>query len=477
MTHANLINGEWLLGPGSTPNISPSDLDDVVGEFTRASAAQASEAVAAATAAQPGWAALPGSRRFEILDAAANEILSRAEELGDILAREEGKTLAEATAEARRAGQIFKFHAGEAVRNPGDFLPSVRPGVEVLVGREPVGVVSVITPWNFPIAIPAWKIAPALAHGNAVVFKPADLVPASAWHLVDILARAGLPAGVLNLVMGRGRDIGDTLTGDTRVNAVSFTGSTSIGERVRMSAQAHGARVQLEMGGKNPLVILDDADIDAAVVGALDGSFGSTGQRCTASSRLIVADAVHDDFVERLTAAMARLVVGDARHADTTMGPVVSDEQLSQDQRYVKIAVSEGATRVGGDLLERSTKGHYMSPALLLETRNDHTINREEVFGPVASVIRVADLDEAISVANDTEFGLTSGIFTQSLTAATRFRRESTAGMVMVNLATAGVDHHVPFGGRGSSSFGPREQGRDARDFYTVTKTSYIREI
>jgi acyl-CoA reductase-like NAD-dependent aldehyde dehydrogenase len=474
MNHPNLIGGERLHGSDSAADVNPSDTTDVVGEFARADATQAEQAVSVAAAVQPAWAALPGGARFDVLDRAGAEILARADDLGDLLAREEGKTLSEAVGEVRRAGQILKFHAGEALRNPGELLPSVRSGIEVLVSREPVGVVSIITPWNFPMAIPAWKIAPALAHGNTVVFKPAELVPASAWHLVDILQRAGLPDGVLNLVMGRGSQVGDVLTGDPRVNAVSFTGSTSTGQRVLASAQNHGARVQLEMGGKNPLVVLDDADLDAAVAGALEGAFGSTGQRCTASSRLIVTDGVHDAFVERLLAAAASLTVGDARAPGTDMGPVVDESQLAQDCRYLEIAASEGATVHGGNLLDRSKPGHYLSPALVTETTNDQTINREEVFGPVASVIRVRDLDEAISVANDTEFGLTSGIYTASLSAASRFRRESGAGMVMVNVPTAGVDFHVPFGGRGASSYGPREQGRDARDFYTSTKTAYV---
>lgn len=473
-SYSNYIDGSWREGASAAPNVNPSDLSDVIGEFARADAAQAQEAVAAAAAAQPGWAALPPGDRFEVLDRAGRELIARSAELGELLSREEGKTRIEGTAEVNRAGQILRFHAGEALRNPGEHVPSVRPGVEVLVTREAVGVVSIITPWNFPIAIPAWKIAPALAYGNAVAFKPADLVPASAWHLVEILNRAGLPAGVLNLVMGRGRDIGDVLSGDARVNAVSFTGSTGTGHHVLATAQAHGARVQLEMGGKNPLVIMDDADLDAAVAGAVEGSFGSTGQRCTASSRLIVADSIHDEFVARLRAGVANIRVGHALDADTTMGPVVDELQLTQDLRYIEIARDQGATVVGGDLIDARTKGHYLSPALALDTDNADTINREEVFGPVASVVRVTDLDHAIQVANDTEFGLTSGIYTTSLNAATRFRRESTAGMVMVNLPTAGVDYHVPFGGRRGSSHGPREQGRGARDFYTNTKTAYV---
>jgi acyl-CoA reductase-like NAD-dependent aldehyde dehydrogenase len=473
--HANYINGTWRHGRARSTNINPSDLSDAVGEFACADAEEAAEAISAAGAAQPRWAATPGGERFEVLDRAGAEVLARADELGELLSREEGKTRAEGVAEVRRAGQLLKFHAGEALRNPGEHLASVRSGVEVVVSREPVGVVTIITPWNFPIAIPAWKIAPALAYGNAVVFKPADLVPASAWHLVDILNRAGLPPGTLNLVMGRGRDIGDVLTGDPGVHAVSFTGSTSTGHRVAANAQVHGARVQLEMGGKNPLVILDDADLDAAVAGAIDGAFGSTGQRCTASSRLIVTDGIHDAFVARLQAATAEITVGDALDPGTRMGPVVDQTQLAQDLHYIDVAVQEGATLSGGQLVERSTEGHFLTPALLVGTATGDTINREEVFGPVASVVRVSDLDHALEVANDTEFGLTSGIYTQSLRSATRFRQESTAGMVMVNLPTAGVDHHVPFGGRGSSSYGPREQGRAARDFYSTTKTSYIR--
>ena len=472
--YANYIGGEWREGPSAAPNLNPSDPSDVIGDFARADAQQASAAVEAAAAAQKAWHAAGPQERFTVLDSAGSEILQRADELGDLLSREEGKTLPEAVAEVRRAGQIFKFHAAEALRNPGEFLESVRPGVEVLVGREPVGVVSIITPWNFPMAIPAWKIAPALAHGNAVVFKPADFVPGSAWHLVEILARAGLPAGVLNLVMGRGREVGDVLTGDHRVNAVSFTGSIQTGHRVRASAQSHGARVQLEMGGKNPLIVTDDADLDLAVRGALEGAYGSTGQRCTASSRLIVTDKIHDEFVSRLGDAVASVSVGDARDPKTEMGPVVDETQLAQDLEYIAIADREGGTVLGGEAIDSASKGYFLTPALVVGTKASDTINREEVFGPVASVVRVADLDDAIAAANDTEFGLTSGIYTTSLHAASRFRRESTAGMVMVNVPTAGVDYHVPFGGRKASSYGPREQGRDARDFYTITKTAYV---
>jgi acyl-CoA reductase-like NAD-dependent aldehyde dehydrogenase len=470
----NLIAGDWREGVEARPDVNPSDTTDVVGHFAAADAEQARTAVAAAAEAAAGWAATPGAVRGEILDRAGAELLARSRELGDLLAREEGKTLPEAVAEVTRAGQVLKFHAGQAVRNAGEHLDSLRPGIEVTVTREPVGVVSVITPWNFPIAIPAWKIAPALAYGNTVVFKPADGVPASAWALVDALHRAGVPAGVLNLVMGRGRDIGDVLTGSPEVAAVSFTGSVSTGERVLTAATARRARVQLEMGGKNPLVIEDDADLELAVEVALQGSYGSTGQRCTASSRLVVVDRVHDEFVDKLWTRLQSWRVDDARTAGADMGPVVDADQLAQDLHYIELAGKEGAEVRGGRLLERARPGHYLEPALLVGTRPSDTVNREEVFGPVASVIRVRDHEEAVAVANDTEFGLTAGVVTRSLARASDFRRRSTAGMVMVNVPTAGVDFHVPFGGRQGSSYGPREQGTAAREFFTVSKTSYV---
>jgi aldehyde dehydrogenase (NAD+) len=338
-----------------------------------------------------------------------------------------------------------------------------------------VGVVSLITPWNFPLAIPAWKIAPALAYGNCVVFKPAELTPGCAWALAEMLHRAGAPAGVFNLVMGRGSVLGPALTGPG-VDAVSFTGSEGVGRGILQSAAAHGLKVQLEMGGKNPLVVLGDADLEIAAQCALDGAYFATGQRCTASSRLIVEDEIHDAFVAALTNAMGRLVVGDARDAATTLGPVVDGRQLQSNLDYLEIARSEGARLVaGGDRLRRPKDGFYQAPALFTETTSRMRINQEEVFGPVASVIRVPDYDEALAVANDVAFGLCAGICTTSLKHAADFRRNAQTGMVMVNLPTAGVDYHVPFGGRKASSYGPREQGTYAAEFYTAVKTAYIR--
>jgi aldehyde dehydrogenase (NAD+) len=473
----NLINGEWVASARVSRNINPSDTRDLVGEYAQADAEQARAAIGAATKAQPAWGLSTPQQRFDILDAAGAEILARKAELGDLLAREEGKTLPEAIGEVQRAGNIFKFFAGEALRPGGEIMPSVRPGVSVEVTREPVGVVGLITPWNFPIAIPAWKMAPALAHGNTVVFKPADLVPGSAWALADILARAGLPKGVLNLVMGRGTVVGATLLEDARVNAISFTGSVATGQRVAAACVARMAKFQLEMGGKNPMVVLDDADLAVAVNCAVQSGFFSTGQRCTASSRVIVTDAIHDRFVAAVVEKMKTLKVDDARKAGTDIGPVVDDKQLAQNLEYVAIARKEGAQLAwGGEAIERNADGQpgfFMTPALFTGTTAQMRINREEVFGPVVNVLRVKDYDEALAMANDTAFGLSAGIATTSLKYATHFKRHSQAGMVMVNVPTAGVDYHVPFGGRKGSSYGPREQGRYAAEFYTTVKTAY----
>ena len=472
--HKNYIAGEWVAGASERENINPSDVSDVIGRYAQADRGQTETAIAAAKAASPGWQATGIQQRAEMLEAAGVELLARREEVGRMLAREEGKPLANGIAETTRAAQIFKFFAQECLRQEGVFIPSVRPNVEVTVTREPLGVIGLITPWNFPIAIPAWKIAPALAFGNTVVFKPADLVPGTAWMLADILSRAGLPEGVFTLVMGRGTVVGQTLLDSRDVNAISFTGSVETGARVALACATRGAKYQLEMGGKNPLIVLDDANLDAAVAASVDGAFYQTGQRCTASSRLIVHDKVHDAFVEKTVAAMKALKVDHALKEGTVVGPVVDESQLQQDLKYIDIGRSEGATLAwGGELLNRDTKGHYLSPALFVNTANAMRINREEVFGPVATVIRVSGYEEALSVANDTSFGLSSAIFTGSLKHSAHFRKHTAAGMAMINLPTAGVDYHVPFGGRKGSSYGAREQGRHAVEFYTTIKTAY----
>ncbi|HZH05400.1 MAG TPA: aldehyde dehydrogenase family protein, partial [Lautropia sp.] len=389
-------------------------------------------------------------------------------------AREEGKTRAEGIGEAGRAGQIFKFFAGECLRLSGELLPSVRPGIGVEITREPMGVVGLITPWNFPIAIPAWKVAPALAYGNCVVIKPADLVPGCAWALAEIISRSGIPPGVFNLVMGRGSVIGDPLVQHPGIDAISFTGSQSVGARIAKMCGEGLKKFQLEMGGKNPQVVLDDANLTTAVEICAQSAFFSSGQRCTASSRLIVTSGIYPKFLDALKERMASLKVDDALKAGTDIGPVSSQEQLEQDLSYVEIGKAEGGVLVaGGERLKRATDGYYMAPALITDTSPGMRINREEVFGPVASVIQVKDYEEALQVANDTPFGLSSGIATTSLKHSTHFKRHSQAGMVMVNLPTAGVDYHVPFGGRKGSSYGSREQGRYAQEFFTSVKTSY----
>jgi aldehyde dehydrogenase (NAD+) len=472
--HDNLIGGQWLAGTGYTPNINPSDLSDVIGEYTQASAEQLDAAVQAARTAFPAWSVSSIQARADALDKIGTEILARREELGTLLAREEGKTKAEGIGEAARAGNIFKFFAGECLRLTGEVVPSVRPGIGVEITREPVGVVGIITPWNFPIAIPAWKIAPALAYGNCVVMKPADLVPGCAWALAEIISRSGIPAGVFNLVMGRGSVIGDTLVNHPGVDAISFTGSQSVGGRIAQQCAVNLKKVQLEMGGKNPQVILDDADLAQAVELSVQSAFFSTGQRCTASSRLIVTEGIYPKFVEAMKARMATLKVGDALAAGIDIGPVSSLSQLEQDLSYVGIGQAEGAVLLaGGERLKLATDGFFMAPALLTDTTAGMRINREEVFGPVASIIRVKGYEEALFEANNTPFGLAAGVATTSLKYATHFKRHSQAGMVMVNLPTAGVDYHVPFGGRKGSSYGPREQGRYAQEFYTVVKTAY----
>jgi len=472
MNFAHYINGDWVDSSAHSENINPADLSDKIGLFARGGAADVDAAVNAAQAAQPGWAAASPQLRHDVLEAAGTLIMARKDELGRLLAREEGKTLAEATGETIRAAQIFKFFAGEALRLAGDVQPSVRPDIDVLIEREAVGIVGLITPWNFPIAIPAWKIAPALAYGNAVIIKPAELTPACAWELAKILDEAGCPKGVFNLVMGPGSAVGARIVSHPGIDALSFTGSVQTGRSIAVQCAEQGKKVQLEMGGKNPMVVLDDADLDVAVGACVNGAFFSTGQRCTASSRLIVTRGIHDAFVEALGAAADKLVVGNPLDAKTQIGPVVDDKQLQQNLDYVALAASEGCEVRGGEVLNGN--GYFQKPAVFVGANNTMRVAREEIFGPCATIIRADNYDEALHLANDTDYGLSAGICTTSLKYASDFRKKAKAGMVMVNLPTAGVDYHVPFGGRKGSSYGPREQGSYAREMYTIVKTSYI---
>ncbi len=473
-TFANFVSGEWVETETRVSNVNPSDLDDRIGDVHVATEELLLKTVACAQSQQPGWADCGVQRRAVVLDAAGDAVLARGEALGHMLAREEGKTAAEGMGEVARAGQILKFFAGEAVRNAGMAIDSVRPGVDVLVSREPVGVVAAVTPWNFPIAIPAWKVAPALAYGNAVVLKCSELTAASACALVEILHDSGVPPGVVGLLQGDA-NIGGMLVDAEGIDAVSFTGSVRVGNTIALSCAAGGVRFQLEMGGKNPLLILDDADLDVAVRCALDGAFFSAGQRCTASSRLIVQKGICQRFVSELASRLAAVNVGHALSPSTQIGPLASAAQLHRVLCYIEHGRKEaGEPVVGGHLLERTPRGYFVAPTLFADTANTMRINREEIFGPVATVIPVATFEEGLAVANDTEFGLSAGICTRSLRYSREFQRRAEAGLVMVNLPTAGVDYHVPFGGAKASSAGPREQGAQAREFYTQMKTSYV---
>ncbi len=475
LTGRNFIAGEWRDSADWIEDVSPSDVSDLVGRFAQASLADVHEAVTAARVAQPQWAAAGLEARAAALDAIGRELMARSKELGELLSREEGKTLPEGVGEVYRAGQFFAYFAGEALRNLGSSGESVRAGVETLVAREPLGVVAIISPWNFPIATASWKIAPALAFGNAVVWKPANVTPASAWALTEIVSRQAIPKGLFNLVMGPGSAIGRELAAKADIQGLSFTGSGAVGSGIAAAAAARFIKLQLEMGSKNPFVVMDDADLDRAADLAVNGAFGGAGQKCTAASRLIVHRPIHDAFVELLLAKTRALKVGHALEAGVQMGPVISAEQLAANLDYVALGRCEGAELAyGGQALELTHKGHYMAPTVFLNGRSRMRINQEEMFAPITCVISVADLDEAIAVANDTPYGLTAGIATRSLARATKFRQASRSGCVMVNLPTAGTDYHVPFGGVRASSYGPREQGRAAVEFYTQMKTSYI---
>jgi aldehyde dehydrogenase (NAD+) len=472
-TLAHYINGEFTGASDALESVNPSDTNDVVARFPDGGDKEVAAAVAAAKAAQTGWANASPEVRSDLLDKVANLIFARSAEIGELLAREEGKTRAEGIGETLRAARIFRYFGGEALRRHGLTLESTRPGLDVATYREAIGVVGLITPWNFPIAIPAWKAAPALAFGNTVVWKPANVTPAMAAALTEIIHEAGVPAGVFNLVLGRG-NVGRAITDHPDVAAVSFTGSQQVGAQVGAAAMARQARVQMEMGGKNPLVVLNDADLAKAVAIAADGGFFQTGQRCTASSKVIVEDGIHDAFVAALAEKAASLKVGPALAEGTQVGPASSESQFEQNLRYVAVATDDGGRlAAGGDKVTCETSGYFMQPTLIADTDPEMRINNEEVFGPVVSTVRVKNYEEALEMANRGNFGLSAGIVSNSAKHIRDFRKNVRAGMVMVNLPTAGVDYHVPFGGTRGSSYGPREQGFAAVEFYTQVKTVY----
>jgi alpha-ketoglutaric semialdehyde dehydrogenase len=469
----NFIDGVWSDDAAPFETYSPSDLDEVVGQYSKASAAEVEEAMDAARRALPGWRSFNMQARADLLRKVGDLLLARADEIGTFLSREEGKTRPEGIGETIRAAQCFHYYAGEVVRHPGQWYNSMRDGHNIIVSYEPVGVIAAITPWNFPIALPAWKVAAALAYGNTVVLKPSSFVPGCAILLARLLEEAGLPRGVFNLVMGDGRAAGDIMIG--KADGLTFTGGTETGRKVLMKAAETMTKAQLELGGKNPFVVLDDADMDLAVECAANGAWIQTGQRCTGTERIIVQKGIHDEFVERLAKAANAYRVGHALDADTQIGPVCNPVQFGQNMEFVKKGQEEGAELIAGGVpVECRTRGLYMAPALFAGSNSSMYINQHESFGPIAAVIKVDDLDEAIAVANDSEMALSSGIATTSLTSAEKFRRASKAGMAMVNAPTAGLEYHVPLGGRSPSGYGARETGAASAEFFTEIKTSYI---
>ncbi len=472
---SNYIAGEFIAG-GGNQNINPSDLNDIIGDYAQANSEQLNQAIDAATQAQIEWQAVGLEAKQTILNNIGNELMARSKEIGQVLAREEGKTLAEGVGETYRAGQFFTYYAAEVLRQIGQNADSTRPEIEVDIRREPMGVVAIISPWNFPLATPCWKIAPALAFGNAVIWKPANFTPASACILTEIISRQDIPKGLFNLVMGSGSHIGQALAESPNIQAVSFTGSYDVGKQVAQSAAGNFTKTQLELGSKNALLVMDDADLNIAVACAINGAYFATGQKCTASSRLVVHESVHDIFVEKMTAEIKKLKIGHALDEGVQIGPLAGETQFNTVNEYIALAKQEGCELVvGGDAPDTAKQGYYLNPTLFINSNNQMRVNREEIFGPVACVQKTSSYAEGLAIVNDTDFGLTSGIVTKSLARATDFKRNSKAGCIMVNLPTAGTDYHVPFGGRKKSSFGSREQGQYAVEFYTQVKTCYSR--
>ena len=474
MKNSNYIAGQWVEGSGSIQNINPSDTADKISEYTSATADQFELAVQSAIQAQKEWEKVGIEKKSQILIKIGDELIHKSKDLGELLSREEGKPLAEGIGEVARAGQQFQYYGSECLRLYGEKIPSTRPGFQVEISREPLGVIGIISPWNFPIAIPAWKAAPALMCGNAVILKPASLTPASAIELTKIIANQDIPDGLFNLVLGSGGDIGHKIATHKDIVAITFTGSVEVGKKLYQDASPQLKKMQMEMGSKNPLVVMDDADLQTAITCASNGAYGGTGQKCTASSRLIVHENIYKDFVDGLIENIKNIKVGHALDEGTQMGPASNQSQYESNLNYVEIGKGEAKLAFGGNPMNMRTAGYYMEPTLFIDGDNKSRINQEEMFGPIACVIPAKDLENALEIANDTDFGLSSGIITQSLAKAEHFKQNIKTGVSTVNLPTAGLDYHVPFGGRKASSFGPREQGTYARDFYSQVKTSYI---
>lgn len=477
-TFANYIGGEWVAGKASFENRNPANTDELIGVFSRGAAQDIADAAEAAAAALPGWSGMTTPARGNILFKAAEILDRRFEQLAAEMTREEGKTLPESKGEVRRSINIFRYFAGEGARMPGMVAPSERERVHMFAIRKPIGVAGLVTPWNFPSAIPAWKLAPALICGNTVVLKPASAAPLSAWRLVEALHEAGIPKGVVNFVAGPGGELGQALVDAKPLRAVSFTGSCQIGNWLHEQASRRRLRIQLEMGGKNPTIVLADADFDAAVENVVNGAFFSTGQKCTATSRAIVEESTYDRFVAALVERTKKLKVGDGMQPGIDIGPCVDEAQMNTVLRYIEIGRKEaGAPRIGGNRLtgDGYSKGYFVAPAIFTDVSEEMTIAREEIFGPVLAVMRARDFDDAMRIANNVPFGLSASIQTTNLSRVFDYVYRMEAGLLTVNLPSAGVEYQLPFGGTKESSFGPKEQGPAALEFYSDYKTVYVR--
>ncbi|MFW6376080.1 MAG: aldehyde dehydrogenase family protein [Thermoplasmatota archaeon] len=477
--YLNYVGGEWIESEtGDTfEDRNPADIDDLIGHFQKSDEGDIDKAVKAAKDASEGWEKKPGPERGKLLRKTAQLIEDRKEELTETLTREEGKTLSEAGGEVQRAIDIFYYYAEKTRGLGGKVKSPSAQDKEMYTKREPVGIVGLITPWNYPIAIPAWKLAPALAAGNTVVLKPASLAPDIVRKLVKCLEDAGIPDGVVNYVTGPGDVVGKAMTTHEDIDAISFTGSLKVGKYVYEQASKAGKRVQTEMGGKNPSIIMDSADIDEAVEIVANGAFGVTGQACTANSRAIVHESKYDEFVEKIKERAESIEIGPGLE-DPEMGPKVSEEELENTLDYIKIGKEEGAELVtGGNKLDEGqfSKGYYVEPTVFKDVDPDMTIAQEEIFGPVLAVIKAKDYEDAVEIANGVDYGLSASIVTDDLSEAHRFIEDSEAGVVKINEKTTGLELHVPFGGfKGSSSETWREQGDAGLDFYTITKTIYL---
>jgi aldehyde dehydrogenase (NAD+) len=473
----NYIRGEWIsIRSGREIEVrNPADQDELIGKGYLASVREAEAAVATAAEALPAWSRMPAPKRGEIVERAADLLRSEQDDVARLLTREEGKTVAEAKGEIYRAYNVLNYTAGQSRRMGGITIPSELPKNFVYTIRQPLGVVSLITPWNFPVCIPAWKLAPALVSGNTIIFKPSSTTPLTAMKLVEIFERAGLPPGVLNLIVGSSSEVGDTITRNPAVRGVSFTGSSENGTQIYTSCASRGVKAQCEMGGKNPVIVLEDADLDLAVDGIVSGAFGSTGQRCTATSRAVLQESIADQVISKMVERVSKWKVGNGLEPDVQMGPLVSAQQLTTVEEYIQIGTREGAKLViGGKKPANVPRGFFIEPTIFDRVRPEHRIAREEIFGPVLSVLRAKDYEEAMTLANTSEYGLTSSIYTNNAGYIFDFCERIETGMVHVNSPTVGGEAQIPFGGMKSSGVGEREQGPTALDFYTDVKVVYI---